>query len=263
MKHSQSMGMLILSAALAAIGSTLFTSVQAAELESVTVFAAASSTNAIADIGRIFTAKNGIRTVTSFAASSTLAKQIANGAPANVFLSANPKWMDYLADSKTIVPESRFDLVGNRIVLIAAPDVGVNEVEITPGFPLADLLGDGKLVMGDPDHVPAGIYGKEALENLGVWPRVKGAVARAGNVRAALALVERGEAPYGVVYATDAAIAGKVKVVGVFPEDSHRPIVYPVALVSGKSTRAARKFLDFLRTEESSAVFEKYGFIVR
>jgi molybdate transport system substrate-binding protein len=137
------------------------------------------------------------------------------------------------------------------------------KVKIAPNFDLAKILGDGKVAMGDPDHVPAGIYGKQALEKLGVWNSIKDKVVRAKDVRSALVLVERGEAPLGVVYTTDAAITDKVKVVGIFPEDSHPPIVYPVALVTGNENPAARSFLDFLKTPEAKAVFEKYGFTVR
>jgi len=231
----------------------------ASAADSVTVFAAASTTNAINDIGKLFTDKNKVRVVTSFASSSTLAKQIENGAPAEVYISANEKWMDYLEKNGLIVPSSRFDLLGNQIVLIAPADSTISVV-IAPGFDLANALADGKLVMGDPDHVPAGIYGKQALENLGVWESVKSKVARAKDVRAALALVERGEAPLGVVYATDAAISDKIKVVGTFPKDSHPPIVYPAALVAGKDTPEARSFLEFLKGSEAGTVFKKYGF---
>jgi molybdate transport system substrate-binding protein len=234
----------------------------AAETAAVTVFAAASTTNALNDIANVFAEKKQGKVTYSFASSSTLAKQIENGAPANVFLSADDKWMSYLADKKMIEPGSRFDLLGNRLVLIAPQDSKAN-VQIGPGFDLAALLGDGRLAMGDPAHVPAGLYGKEALQKLKVWQAVEPKVAPAKDVRAALALVERGEAPFGVVYATDAAISKKVKVVGVFPEDSHPPIVYPVALVKDRGTDAAKSFLGFLKSPEAIQIFEKYGFTVR
>lgn len=230
---------------------------------SVTVFAAASLTNSLNDIGKLFAKKNGGAFTPSYLSSSTLAKQIENGAPANVFISADEKWMDYLAEKKLIDPATRFNLVGNRLVLIAPSVSKQGEVKITGGFKLAGLLAGGKLAMGDPAHVPAGIYGKQALEALGVWKSVEGSVARAGNVREALLLVERGEAPFGVVYATDAAISKKVKVVGVFPESSHPPIVYPAAMVAGHETPEARSFIEFLKTPQARAVFEKYGFSVR
>jgi molybdate transport system substrate-binding protein len=214
------------------------------------------------DIAGIFQNKKQGKVIHSFASSSTLAKQIVNRAPADVFLSANPKWMNYLAEKSMIEPKTRFDLLGNSIVLIAPGDAAV-KIKIAPQFDLAGLLGDGKLAMGDPAHVPAGMYGKKALEKLGVWASVEPKVARAKDVRAALALVERGEAPLGVVYATDAAISKKVKVAGVFPEDSHPPIVYPVALVQGRASAAAKRFLEFLKSPDGAKVFRKYGFTVR
>jgi molybdate transport system substrate-binding protein len=230
--------------------------------DNVTVFAAASLTNAITDLGNMFGAKGGGNVRTSFAGSSTLAKQIENGAPANIFISADEEWMNYLSERRLIVPESRFNLLGNRMVLVAPADSSL-EVDIKPGFPLAKLLGAGRLATGDPDHVPVGKYAKAALEKLGAWKAVESKLARANDVRGALALVERGECPLGVVYSTDAAVSKKVKVVGMFPEDSHPPITYPAALISGKGTPAARSFLDFLKTPEAKAVFEKYGFTVR
>lgn len=227
----------------------------------VTVFAAASTTNAVSEIGRLFSDQKNMTFTPSFASSSTLAKQIEQGAPADVYISANPRWMDYLAEQKLILPGTRSDLLGNRIVLIAPENSDIS-VGIAPDFPLVKLLGDSPLAMGDPDHVPAGIYGKQALQSLGVWDAVASSVARARDVRAALALVERGETPLGVVYATDAAISGKVKVVAVFPEDTHPKITCPVAVVAGKDSPASTAFLDFLRTPEARAVFEKYGFTV-
>jgi molybdate transport system substrate-binding protein len=234
----------------------------AAEPGKVTVFAAASTTNAVSDIGKMFT-ENGRGDFTpSFASSSTLAKQIAQGAPADVYISANPKWMAYLEDEEMVEPGTRADLLGNRIVLIAPADSDVS-VELTEGVNLAGMLGEDKLAMGDPDHVPAGMYGKQAMESLGMWAAVSPKVARAKDVRAALALVERAEAPLGVVYATDAAISTKVRVVATFPESAHPPITYPVAIVKDKATPTARAFLEFLRSPEAQAVFEKYGFSVR
>ncbi len=233
----------------------------AAEAEKVTVFAAASTTNAITDIAGLFEAQGFGRATLSFASSSTLAKQIEKGAPAEVYLSANLKWMDYLADKGAIVSSSRFDLLSNRIVLIAPAMSALDKVLVNADLNLTGLLGEGRLAMGDPDHVPAGMYGKKALEKLGLWNKAKDKAARAKDVRAALVLVERGEAPLGQVYATDAAISKKVKIVGVFPEESHPPIVYPVALV--RETKAAQRFLDFLRTPAARDVFRKYGFGVR
>jgi molybdate transport system substrate-binding protein len=231
--------------------------------DTVTVFAAASTTNALTEIGRIFMDRNPERFVPSFASSSTLAKQIENAAPADIFISANPEWMDYLDEKQVIEKGTRRDLLGNRIVLIVPADSGVRNVQIVPKFDLVGLVGDGRLSMGDPDHVPAGIYGRQALETLGVWSAIENRVARSKDVRAALALVERGEAPAGVVYATDAAISDKVRVVGIFPEDSHPPIVYPVGVVTKKQSPAVDRFMELLRSPEGKAVFEKYGFTVR
>jgi len=237
--------------------------VLAADPDSVTVFAAASTTNALNDIGKMFAEKGHGKIVPSYASSSTLAKQIENGAPANVFISADEPWMNYLEERKLIEPGSWFDLLSNKLVLIAPSDSSINKVEIGPKFDLSKLLGNGKLATGDPDHVPVGKYAKAALEKLGVWNDIESKLARAADVRGALTLVERGEAPLGIVYATDAAITPKVKVVGVFPAETHPKIVYPAALVTGKATAAAKSFLDFLKTPEAKAIFVKYGFAVR
>jgi len=230
----------------------------------VVMFAAASTTNAVTELGELYTARNLGRVTPSFASSSTLAKQIESGAPVDVYLSANRKWMDFLQEKHLIDQQSRFDLLGNRIVLIAPASSSLKQIDVAPGFSVAVFLGkDGRLSMGDPDHVPAGMYGKKALENLGVWDQVKNHLAPMKDVRAALVLVERGEVPLGLVYATDAAISTKVRVVGAFPADSHPPIVYPVAAVAGGKLSEARRFIDFLRSPVSRAVFEKYGFDVR
>jgi molybdate transport system substrate-binding protein len=248
-----------------AVIALLFTSsfsitARAADSDSITVFAAASTTNALNDIAKIFTEKGLGKIVPSYASSSTLAKQIESGAPASLFISADEPWMNYLEERKLIEPGSRFDLLGNKLVLIAPADSSINKVEIAPNFDLAQLLGNGKLSTGDPDHVPAGKYAKAALEKLGVWSSIESKLARAADVRGALTLVERGEAPLGIVYSTDAAITPKVKVVGVFPAETHPKIVYPTALMVGKASPAAKKFFEFLKTPESRAVFEKYGF---
>ncbi|ADK84637.1 molybdenum ABC transporter, periplasmic molybdate-binding protein [Desulfarculus baarsii DSM 2075] len=235
----------------------------AQQLETVTVFAAASTTNAMTDIANAYEAAGKAKVVCSFASSSTLAKQIANGAPVHVFLSANPAWMNYLAQKKLLAEGSRIDLLGNQLVLIA-PVASTIQGEVKPGFPLTEWLAGGRLAMGDPDHVPVGIYAREALTNLGVWPQLgPDNLALAANVRAALALVERDEAPLGVVYATDAAISDKVRVVAAFPADSHKPVVYPVALIAGRDTVAAKGFAEFLRSEAAAEVFKKYGFVVK
>ena len=233
----------------------------AEEQDKLTFFAAASTTNAVTDICNLFAEKKMGKVTPSFASSSTLAKQIDQGAPADIYLSANPKWMNFLEKNKMIEPETRRDLLGNRIVFIAPLKSG-QQITITQGFDLSGILGEEKLAMGDPDHVPAGIYGKQALTTLGVWDKVAPKVARSKDVRAALALVERGETPLGIVYSTDAAISKKVKVVAVFPKDSHPLITYPVAIVAGKERPVVRRFYQFLVTSEAIEIFKKYGFTV-
>jgi molybdate transport system substrate-binding protein len=249
---------------LTGMGPTTFVGRATAAQKDVVIFAAASTTNAVSEIGDLYAVRHLGKVETSFASSSTLAKQIASGAPADVYMSANIKWMDYLAKKNAIDPHSRFDLLGNRIVLIAPAQSPITSIDVKPGLALARLLGnDGRLAMGDPAHVPAGIYGKQALETLGLWNQVKDRLAPMKDVRAALAMVERAETLLGLVYATDAAITKKVRVVGTFPVDSHPPIVYPVAAVAGGNAKAAASFLDFLKSPQARAVFEKYGFSVR
>ncbi|MBU1317533.1 MAG: molybdate ABC transporter substrate-binding protein [Alphaproteobacteria bacterium] len=226
----------------------------------VTVFAAASMKNALDAASTAWTEKSGIATSISYAGSSALARQIEAGAPADLFISADLQWMDYLAAQDLIDTASRTSLLGNRIVLIGAR--GAPAVDIGPGFDLAALIGDGKLAMAAPDSVPAGRYGKAALESLGVWPSVAAKVAGAENVRAALQYVARGEAPYGIVYRTDAAADPNVTVVGIFPETSHPPIVYPVAPLRDADNPAAADYLEFLKSEEARPFFEAEGFAV-
>lgn len=230
--------------------------------DEITVFAAASLTNALNDAGRAFEQKEQHTVRFSFASSSTLAKQIENGAPANLFLSADLDWMDYLDRRKLIAEGTRTNLLGNRLVMIAPADSAV-KVDLKPGIDLPGQLAGGLLATGDPDHVPAGKYARQALEKLGVWKGIEGRIARADSVRAALALVERAECPLGVVYATDAAASAKVKVVGVFPEDSHPPIVYPAAIVKDKGTPAAERLIEFLQSPAARPIFEKHGFAVK
>ncbi|MDD2604136.1 MAG: molybdate ABC transporter substrate-binding protein [Desulfobacterales bacterium] len=233
------------------------------ESGSVTVFAAASTTNALNDVIALFTERGLGTGVPSYASSSTLAKQIENGAPADIYVSANAKWMEYLEARGLVASGTRVDLLSNRVVLIVPADSPVEAVSLEVGVDLAALLGDGHLAMGDPDHVPIGNYGRQAMEKFGAWAAVAPKLARAKTTRAALAMVERGEAPLGVVFATDAAISRKVRVVGRFPADSHGPIIYPVAIVAGHETAAAKRFMDFLTTPEALAAFEKYGFTIR
>ena len=231
--------------------------------DEITVFAAASLKNALDAIATNWTSETGETVAISYGGSPTLAKQIIEGAPADLYLSASPLWMDELAKADLIQTETRRDLLGNSLVLIAA---GVHApVTIAPGFDLAGLLGDGKLSMALVDSVPAGQYGKEALENLGVWASVEASVAQSENVRAALALVATGEAPYGIVYTSDAiaddAAGNKVTVIAAFPADSHTPITYPAALIATAKPKA-QAFLDALSSAMATAIFEGQGFTV-
>ncbi|UPA25033.1 molybdate ABC transporter substrate-binding protein [Shinella oryzae] len=229
--------------------------------EKVTVFAAASLKNALDAANAAWQAETGNETAVSYAASSALAKQIEAAAPADLFISADLAWMDYVAEKKLIRDDTRSNLLGNRIVLVAPKDAA-KAVDIKEGFDLAGLVGDGKLAMGAVDSVPAGKYGKAALEKLGVWPAVESKVAGAESVRAALALVSRGEAPYGIVYETDAAADPGVAIVGTFPEDSHPPIIYPVAILAESRSPAAAAYLDFLKSEKAAPFFTGQGFTI-
>lgn len=227
--------------------------------DDLTIFAAASLGNALSDISQEWTAETGDQISVSLAGSSVLARQIQNGAPADVFISANVRWMDVLENDGLIDADSRFDLLSNSLVLIAYGSKH-EQVNIEHGFDLSGMLGQGKLAMALVDSVPAGIYGRSALENLGVWKSVADKVAQADNVRAALALVATGNAPYGIVYATDAIAEDRVSVVGRFPETSHPPIIYPAAATAGGNSAAAARFLAFLRRENARAAFERQGF---
>jgi molybdate transport system substrate-binding protein len=232
-----------------------------AQNRDVLVFAAASLKDALDDIQAQYQRETGRHVSISLAASSTLAKQIENGAPADIFISADLDWMDYLAKRNVIKPGTRRNLLGNRLVLVA-PKEGAAPVKIQAGFPLAKMLAGGKLAMGDTAAVPAGKYGKAALEKLGVWPSVAGQIVQAESVRAALALVARNEAPLGIVYQTDAAAEPKVKVVGIFPEDTHPPIIYPIAIIVGSNNPDAAAFLSYIESPKARPLFEKQGFTV-
>jgi molybdate transport system substrate-binding protein len=233
----------------------------AAQSQPVLIFAAASLKNALDEIAGQWTKETGKQIRISYAASSALAKQIEGAAPADIFISADLDWMDYVAQRKLIKPESRANLLGNRIVLIAGKDSKA-ATKIEPGFPLRTLLGDGRLSMANVDSVPAGKYGKASLEALGVWSSVQDRIAQAENVRAALLLVSRGEAPLGIVYQTDAAADPNVKIVGAFPENSHPPIVYPIALVASSANPDAGAFAAYLGSPGAKVSFEKQGFTV-
>ena len=226
----------------------------------LTVFAASSLKTALDAIAADWQTATGHAVVISYDSSAKLAKQIEQGAPADLFISASKQWMDTLAEGGLIKADSRKDILGNTLVLVAA-DRGATQVDIAPWFDLAGLLGDGKLAMGLVDSVPAGQYGKEALVNLGVWDAVEPAVAQADNVRAALRLVATGEAAYGVVYGSDAVSEAGVTVVGTFPEDSHQPILYPAAVIAGAGPEA-QGFLDALSSDGAKAIFAAQGFVV-
>jgi molybdate transport system substrate-binding protein len=227
--------------------------------DALTVFAAASLKNALDNVNAACEADVGAKATISYAASSALAKQIEEGAPADVFISADLDWMKYLSDKKLTQPDTEVKLLGNRIVLVAPKDSKA-ETTIAPNFDLAALVGDGKLAMGNVDSVPAGKYGKAALEKLGVWEGVSGKVAQAENVRAALKLVSTGEAALGIVYQTDAAAEEGVKIVGTFPEDTHPPIIYPIGLTATTKNQDAADFEKCLQTEKAKELFEKEGF---
>ena len=232
----------------------------AAAQDTLTIFAAASLKNALDDANATFTKATGVKMTAIYAASSALAKQIEQGAPADVFVSADLKWMDYVAERKLIKPDTRLNLLGNRLVLIASRDSKLDHVAIGPGFDLAKLAGDGRIAVADVRAVPAGLYAKAALEKLGAWKAAEPKLAMAENVRATLAFVARGETPVGVVYETDAKIEPKVKIIGAFPDGSYPPVTYPVAVTADSKKAAAERYAAFLRTSTAKAIFEKYGF---
>jgi molybdate transport system substrate-binding protein len=234
-------------------------SVAAASAADLTVFAAASLKESLDEQAKRFAARTGNKVVVAYGASNALAKQIESAAPADIFIAADVDWMDYVAARGLIFPNSRVDLLRNALVLIA-PRGSPASLTIGGSFALAAALGTQKLAMGNPDSVPAGKYGKAALERLGVWSSVEKSVARTENVRAALALVSRGEAPFGIVYATDAKADKGVRIVDAFPANSHPPIVYPAAILASAKSLAAQPFLDYLRGAAARPVWENYGF---
>lgn len=245
--------------ALVAIGLSLPGSAAVAQDKSITVFAAASMKNALDDINAAFLKSHGIKVTASYAASSALARQIEQGAPADIFVSADLDWMDYSAAKKTVRDDTRVNLLGNRLVLIAPKDSKVASVTIGSNVDLARLIGDGRIATGEVNSVPAGKYARAALTTLGLWATVEKKFAMTDNVRAALALVARGEAVLGIVYETDAKVEPNVTIVGAFPADSHPPIVYPVA-ATANARPEANAYLAFLRSGIAKAVFEQYGF---
>ena len=235
----------------------LFAAAPVAMADDITIFAAASLKDALDEISQDWQTKTGDKVTVSYAGSSQLAKQIQSGAPADLFISAAEDWMDSLQESDNIDPATRADLLGNTLVLVGPADAADVDLATLP-----DALKDGKLAMALVDSVPAGQYGKEALTNLDLWGEVEGQVAQADNVRAALALVATGEAPYGIVYGSDAVAEPKVRVVATFPDDSHLPITYPAAVVKGGNEADAGKFLAGLHDDSATKVFESQGFTV-
>ena len=233
----------------------------AAAAEPVKVFAAASLKNALDAAGGAWKQKSGKGIAASYAASSALAKQIEQGAPADVFISADLDWMDYLDKKSLIMAGTRRNVLGNELVLVAATGSGL-KLELASGADLAGALAGGKLAMGEVKSVPAGKYGKAGLDKLGLWASVEKDVAMVDNVRAALSLVARGEARLGIVYATDAKAEPKVEVVGIFPADSHPPIIYPVAVTAAATNPDAREFTAFLSSPEAGKIFEAQGFTI-
>ncbi|MES1939742.1 molybdenum ABC transporter periplasmic molybdate-binding protein [Salinisphaera sp. T5B8] len=228
----------------------------------VLVFAAASLKNAMDGVVDAYTGEHDTDIRVSYAGSSTLARQIEQGAPADIYVSANRRWMDRLEANHAIRADSRFDLLRNRLVLIA-PRVSDITLELEPGVDIrAALGGNGYLAMANTDAVPAGIYGRQALQSLGAWSALQGHIAQADDVRAALALVARGETPLGVVYASDAVAEDRVRVVAHFAEDSHDPIVYPAALLADVDNPSAERLLRFMRGDRARAIFERWGFVV-
>lgn len=244
-------------AAIAALA--LFAGSAGARAEAVNVFAAASLKNALDDVSAAWKAETGKETRNTYAASSALAKQIEGGAPADVFMSADRDWMTYLSDKSLTVKSSEADILGNALVLVAPADSPA-KISIAPGFALAALVGDGKLALCDVNAVPAGKYAKAALESLGVWDQIEPKIAQAENVRAALKLVANGEAPAGIVYATDAVAEPKVRVLGTFPDDSHPPIIYPAAVLAASGNSDAASFVRYLKTPNAADIFRKAGF---
>ena len=234
-----------------------------ARAQAVTVFAAASLTDAMKDIAAEWTKAGHKPLRLSFGASSSLARQIEQGAPVNLFASADLKWMDYLAEKTLIAADTRRNLLGNTLVLIVPSDKR-RQVAITPSLDLAALLGtNGRIATGDPAHVPVGLYAREALTKLGLWDAVMPRLARTEDVRAALLLVERGEAPAGIVYSTDAAASKGVSVAGTFPADSHQAITYPFAVTKAGDTPEARSVMTYLAGPQARAIFSQRGFKVQ
>lgn len=231
-----------------------------ADSHKITVFAAASLTNALQDITAEYQKGKNVEVAASFASSSTLARQIEAGAPADIFISADQKWMDYAVSKDAIATDSRKTLLGNSLVVVAPKASSQGDVSIEAKTDWTTLLKGGRLAVGDPDHVPAGIYAKEALQKLGAWETLAAKLAPAEDVRGALALVERDEAPLGIVYGSDAVASKGVRVVGTFPADSHKKVEYPIAIVKGHENPTVTAFYGYLKGPEAAAIFQRYGF---
>lgn len=228
--------------------------------DKVTVFAASSLTNAMNDVVTAYEQKTGVKPTVSYASSSALARQIAQGAPANIYVSANEKWMDYLSEQGVIDQSTRKPLLHNSLVMVAPKGYPLEQLALDGTLDFTKALDGTRLAVGDPNHVPAGIYTKEALQNLGLWQKAEPVLARANNVRGALLLVERQEALLGIVYKTDAMISDKVKIVSEFPAKSHTAISYPVAMVEGQQNESAVGFYNFLNSPQAAEIFSEYGF---
>lgn len=234
-----------------------------ADSNKIIVFAAASLTNALQDISTRYQQEHPVVVVSSFASSSTLARQIEAGAPADLFISADQKWMNYAAAKESLQPDTRRQLLENTLVLIAPKASRQGDITLDAQTNWLPLLDGGRLAVGDPDHVPAGIYAKESLQKLGAWDTLSAQLAPAEDVRNALALVERNEAPLGIVYGSDAVASKGVKVVGLFPADTHQKIEYPIAIVKGHDTPAVAAFYHYLQGPEAAKIFQQYGFITK
>ncbi len=230
--------------------------------EPLSVYAAASLTNALNEVFKAFGQTHPAPVIANYASSSVLARQIAQGAPADLYLSANVQWMDYLDAAGMLAADSRGTLLGNQLVLVTSSSSDQSAISLNPDWDLAAALGDSRLAVGDPDHVPAGRYAKESLQWLGLWTVAEPRLARANNVRGALALVERGEAPLGIVYRSD-AISGRIKTLATFPAHSHSPIEYPVAILRTADRPEVRELLRFLGSPAAVEIYQRYGFEVR
>lgn len=240
---------------------TLFSSSFVAQAQTLTVMAAASMTDAMTEAARVYEQKTATHIRLSFASSSVLARQLAAGAPADLYISANEQWMDWLEEQQLLAPGTRKDLLSNALVVIAPESSPLSSFTLTQETPLLHYLGeDQRLAMGDPSHVPAGIYAKQGLENLKLWSNIEPHLARADNVRAALALVERGETPLGIVYRTDAQVAQHTKILATFPAHSHAPITYPVALMKDHDSAESQALLKWLSSPEAGTIFAQFGF---